>query len=642
MSSPAVANGVVYMGGGNARVNAFDAMTGSPMWSVLTGGPVVSSPTVVNGVVYVGSDDMKVYALNGSNGASVWSVNLGSAVRSSPAVANGVVYVASRNGTVFALNASTKAFVWVNRIAGSILSSPAVANGLVYIGSDQNLFALSASTGAVIWQQPIGGADFSSPAVANGLVYIGSLANKIWAFNAVNGKLAWSADVGAPAVSSPALVNGVLFIGSDDGFLYAYDALNGTQLWSSHTGLAVPSSPAVANNMVYVGSLDHFLYAFAATDDWPMFHHSPTLTGENDVETTISRANVGTLVTDWTWTCPPTGCAYVQDPAVAEGVVYAGIKANGVSGGSVTAFDAVTGTQRWTSALSPSGDIRGAPAVWNGAVYVGSGNQRLYAFNAVTGAQLWATPQFGGAVDPPTVQNGLIYAVSEGFKAGLHARDPLTGGKVWDAIIATPIGAVAVPNQAPAVANGIVYLGGDGDPSSPPLTMKVFAYDAVTGTARWTASGGVEASGAVSDGSVYWGYPSGSLRAFDATGLTPLWTAASLAPIPSSPAVANGRAVIVGAVHKVNAISTAGTPAWSTPIAGTVISSSPAVANSVVFVCSDGASAGTGIVHALDALSGGELWSTTVPGSAGSSSPAVAHGVVYVGASSGLYAFHLP
>ena len=54
-----------------------------------------SSPAVANGVVYVGSNDGNVYALNASTGAMLWSYTTGGGVYSSPAVANGVVYVGS-------------------------------------------------------------------------------------------------------------------------------------------------------------------------------------------------------------------------------------------------------------------------------------------------------------------------------------------------------------------------------------------------------------------------------------------------------------------------------------------------------------------------------------------------------------------
>jgi hypothetical protein len=74
-------------------------------WNYTTGGYVFSSPAVANGVVYVGSLDHNVYALNASTGAKVWTYTSGSSVESSPAVANGVVYVGGDHA--YALNAKT-------------------------------------------------------------------------------------------------------------------------------------------------------------------------------------------------------------------------------------------------------------------------------------------------------------------------------------------------------------------------------------------------------------------------------------------------------------------------------------------------------------------------------------------------------
>ena len=78
----------------------------SPVVDALTGGDdVISSPAVVNGIVYVGSQDGKLYAYDaaGSTGCSgspktcspLWTVETGGSVYSSPAIANGVVYVGS-------------------------------------------------------------------------------------------------------------------------------------------------------------------------------------------------------------------------------------------------------------------------------------------------------------------------------------------------------------------------------------------------------------------------------------------------------------------------------------------------------------------------------------------------------------------
>jgi outer membrane protein assembly factor BamB len=79
-SSPAVADGVVYVGSSGQNVYAINAGTGAWLWTTATGGAIDSSPTVANGVVYIGSGDHDLYALNAATGAVVWSATTGDAV----------------------------------------------------------------------------------------------------------------------------------------------------------------------------------------------------------------------------------------------------------------------------------------------------------------------------------------------------------------------------------------------------------------------------------------------------------------------------------------------------------------------------------------------------------------------------------
>jgi hypothetical protein len=65
VSSPTVANGVVYYGlGYHRQVFAFDAATGDVLWNSgsMIGGAVFGAPSVANGVLYVGSWDRKLRA----------------------------------------------------------------------------------------------------------------------------------------------------------------------------------------------------------------------------------------------------------------------------------------------------------------------------------------------------------------------------------------------------------------------------------------------------------------------------------------------------------------------------------------------------------------------------------------------------
>src|SRR6478609_6830602 len=162
-SSPAVVNGVVYVGAGDGRVYAYDAVgqgcsgyptTCQPRWTGVTGGRIGGSPAVVGGVVYVGADDHKLYAFDaaGTTGCSgapktcspLWTATAGGAV-ATPAVADGAVYVGSSDHKLYAFDAAgttgcsgapkTCSPLWTATTGDSIVGMPAVTGGVAYVGS---------------------------------------------------------------------------------------------------------------------------------------------------------------------------------------------------------------------------------------------------------------------------------------------------------------------------------------------------------------------------------------------------------------------------------------------------------------------------------------------------------------------------
>ena len=261
-SSPAISNGVVYVGSQDGNLYAIDAVTGTEKWRFKTGDKVFSPPAVSNGVVYVGSWDKNLYAIDAVTGTEKWRFKTGNYVSSSPAVSNGVVYVGSMDTNLYAIDAVTGTEKWQFTTGGCVISSPAVSNGIVYAGSyDGNLYAIDAVSGTKKWQFTTGGRVSSSPAVSNGVVYVGSGDHNLYAIDAVSGTEKWQFATGDKSVSSPAVASGVVYVGNFDKNLYAIDAISGTKKWQFTTGGQVDSSPAVSNGVVYVGSMDTNLYA---------------------------------------------------------------------------------------------------------------------------------------------------------------------------------------------------------------------------------------------------------------------------------------------------------------------------------------------------------------------------------------------
>jgi outer membrane protein assembly factor BamB len=52
---PALVGGVVYTVGGGEKLYALDAESGEELWQLEIGGRIYSSPAVVDGVIYIGS-----------------------------------------------------------------------------------------------------------------------------------------------------------------------------------------------------------------------------------------------------------------------------------------------------------------------------------------------------------------------------------------------------------------------------------------------------------------------------------------------------------------------------------------------------------------------------------------------------------
>ncbi|MFI6724967.1 PQQ-binding-like beta-propeller repeat protein [Streptomyces atratus] len=316
-SSPAVVDGVVYIGSTDGSVYALDAATGKKKWAYATGDKVEGTPAVVDGVVYIGSTDGSVYALDAATGERKWAYATGDKFEAVPTAVDGVVYIAG-NKSVTALNAATGNEKWavscdsglelpavddgvvyiagyssVTALAAATgdekwtrrasnwgfdrndawdltpedwrFTSPTVADGVVYIGSSKRVYALDAATGNKKWAYATGGAVGSSPTVADKVVYVGCSSKRVYALDAVTGNKKWVFDTGGEVEGAPMVADGVVYIGSFDHNVYALDAVTGNKKWAYATGDRVQSSPAVADGVVYVGSFDHNVHALKAT-----------------------------------------------------------------------------------------------------------------------------------------------------------------------------------------------------------------------------------------------------------------------------------------------------------------------------------------------------------------------------------------
>ena len=356
----------VYQGGGPTLVGL--------LWRAPTDGDVVSSPAIANGLVYVGSGDGGLYAFDLATGARRWRYDAGSGVSSSPAVGGGLVYATARDESIFAVDAVTGAqrwrvttgpdlpLAWGHESGDHFLSSPAYLDGVIVVGAgDGGVYDLDARTGKRRWKAQTEGRVRASPAVANGRVYAGSYDGRVYCFDLTSGALRWRFDTEGVTLqsgsygfdrrsiqSSPAVADGVVYVGARDGFLYAIGADDGKLRWRvDHKVSWVITSPAVSDDAIFAGSSDaHFAQALDTTgkEHW----------------------RFGADVPVW------------SSPAVAGDLVYFGDAA-----GRVHAVDRTTGTEKWM--FRTGATVFSSPVIEGDLVIVGSSDGNVYALRTGSG-----------------------------------------------------------------------------------------------------------------------------------------------------------------------------------------------------------------------------------------------------------------
>jgi quinohemoprotein ethanol dehydrogenase len=157
----------------------------------------------------------------------------------------------------------------------------------------------------------------------------------------------------------------------------------------------------------------------------------------------INDKNVASLGLAW-YLDIEGGMGVVSEPLVVDGVIYFSAPLS-----KVYAVDAASGKLLWkfdpkvrlNLSLNGSYSARtnGGVAVWNGKVYVGTGDCRLMAIDAATARQVWEAavcePLQTGITGAPHVAKGKILmgfnGSDDGVRGALVAYDAETGKEAW-------------------------------------------------------------------------------------------------------------------------------------------------------------------------------------------------------------------
>ena len=217
-----------------ATLEAFDAKTGSQLWSTLLTGQYsfTGAPTAANGMVYVGGAGSggTLYAVDETNGAIVWTQPVENGDISAPAVTADGVYVTYPCWT-YDFRPATGESIWNNNTGcdGGGGATPVVANQRVYspngiVGNNGSVY--DAETGS---NDGTYAAD-SPPAFTATTGYF-LQSGTLRGISVSNNTVEWSFAGDGQLAGAPIAVNQYVFIGSSSGNLYALDGTSGQQLW---------------------------------------------------------------------------------------------------------------------------------------------------------------------------------------------------------------------------------------------------------------------------------------------------------------------------------------------------------------------------------------------------------------------------
>jgi outer membrane protein assembly factor BamB len=257
-STPVTENGKVFINSGHSML-ALDGGNGKLLWNYTTDKVIVSSPAVANGIVYVSSYDNTLYALNALDGSKIWSIKNDKGL-SGFTVVNDVVYAASGDGKIYAFKAATGNKLWSQNVApaefqwvnSTHCSTPIYYSGALYFTgwSEESLedarvgirgvcfshfksyvYALNIGNHNKIWNFTSDSFGFDNfAAVSEGVVFTATN-QRLIGFNAQNGALIWNYTNGDLWPNeNPTITKGSLYVGFSDGQLYAIRAPSlGTQ-----------------------------------------------------------------------------------------------------------------------------------------------------------------------------------------------------------------------------------------------------------------------------------------------------------------------------------------------------------------------------------------------------------------------------
>jgi outer membrane protein assembly factor BamB/tRNA A-37 threonylcarbamoyl transferase component Bud32 len=180
-------------------------------------------------------------------------------------------------------------------------------------------------------------------------------------------------------------------------------------------------------------------------------------------------------------------------------------------------------------------EVRGSPLIKDGALYIGSYDNNVYALQAATGEFLWKYPTEGGVVSRPAIFEGNLYFGSEDKR--LYCISGRYGKVVWTYQTNGQI------RSSPVISDGYIFIGSD--------DAFLHVVTALSGRRTWRVDAGapIRSTPLVQIDNVFFGTEAGDLFCVNFGGNIK-WRFKTKRAITSSPIFSDG-VVFFGSVDSV-------------------------------------------------------------------------------------------